>query len=145
LTHLIRRAKRTYDDGEFGRAKDDLKSTWKLINELINKRKSKPDMPSTFKIDDNSVTDPVIIAEKFCQYFSSIGPTLAKKIPPVNYSFTSLTKFELYNICRAFKSKKPSGYDNIPMHIIKKSFDIIFCQPLVNLINLSYLKYIPFV
>ena len=46
-------------------------------------------MPSTFKIDGNSVTDPVIIAEKFCQYFSGIGPTLAKKIPPVNYSFTS--------------------------------------------------------
>ena len=107
-------------------------------------------MPSTFKIDGNSVTDPVIIAEKFCQYFSSIRPTLAKKIPPVNYSFTSFlsdnnnspitilptNEFELYNICGAFKSKKSSGYDNIPMHIIKKSFDII-CQPLVNLINLS--------
>ena len=150
MTHLIRRAKRTFYDGEFERAKDDLKVTWKLINEIINKRKSKSTMPSTFKIDGISVTDPVTIVETFCQYFSSVGPSLAKKISPVNHSFTSFlsdnsnspitilptNQFELYNICRAFKLKKSSGYDNIPMHIIKKSFDII-CQPLVNLINLS--------
>ena len=61
LINLIRRAKRTHYDGEFERAKDDLKSTWKLINEIINKRKSKPAMPSTFKIDDNSVRNFVNI------------------------------------------------------------------------------------
>ena len=54
-------------------------STWKLINEIINKRNSKPTMTSTFKVDGKSITDPVIIAEKFCQHFSSIGSTLAKK------------------------------------------------------------------
>jgi hypothetical protein len=41
----------------------------------INKGKSKPVMPSTFKIDGNSITYPVNI-------FLAIGSTLAKKIPP---------------------------------------------------------------
>ena len=150
LTHLIRRAKRTYYDGQFERTKNDLKSTWKLINEIINKRNSKPAMTSTFKADDKSITDPVIIAEKCCQYFSSIDPTLAKKIPSVSSSFTSFlpeninlpiimlptNQFELQKICRASKSGKFPGYDNIPMHIIKKSFDVIF-EPLGNVINLS--------
>ena len=53
LTHLIRRAKRTYYDGKFERTKNDLKSTWKLINEIINKRNSKRAMTSTFKADAN--------------------------------------------------------------------------------------------
>ena len=115
LTHLIRRAKRTYYDGQFERTKNDLKSTWKLINEIINKRNSKPAMTSIFKADGKSITDPVIIAKKFCQYFFSIGPTLAKKIPsvivlPLLHSYRIITyplptnQFELQNICRAFKS-----------------------------------------
>ena len=105
-------------------------------------------MTSIFKADGKSITYPVIIAEIFCQYFSSIGPTLAK-ISSVSSSFTSFlpdnnnlpitllptNQSELQNICRAFKSGKSLDYD-IPMHIIKKSSDII-CDPIVNVINLS--------
>ncbi len=41
LNHLIRIAKRNYYDSKFIMAKDNLKETWKLINEVINKRKSR--------------------------------------------------------------------------------------------------------
>ena len=91
LTQLIKRAKRIYYDGQFERTKNELKSTWKFINEIINKRKSKPAMTSIFKADGKSITDPVIIAVKFCQYFSSIGSTLVKKIHSVISSFTSFS------------------------------------------------------
>ena len=81
-------------------------------------------------------------------FLASVQPLL--KICSVSSSFTSFlpdnnnlpitllptNQSELQNICRAFKSGKSLDYDNIPMHIIKKSSDII-CDPIVNVINLS--------
>lgn len=89
LTHLIRNAKRSYYDSKFESAKSDLKQTWKLLNEVINKRTNKPSLPSTFISDGISITEPLEIAERFCKYFTNIGPSLANKIPSVNSSFGS--------------------------------------------------------
>ena len=89
LTHLIRIAKRHYYDQRFASAKNDLKETWKLINEVINKRKCRPPFPSSFRSDGSILTDPVEIANGFCNYFANVGPNLAAKIPPVNSSFHS--------------------------------------------------------
>ena len=49
LTHLIRITKRKYYDIKFENARNDLKTTWKLLNEVINKRKSKSSLPISFK------------------------------------------------------------------------------------------------
>ena len=38
LTHLIRIAKRKYYDSKFENARNDLKTTWKLLKAVINKR-----------------------------------------------------------------------------------------------------------
>ena len=45
LNHLIRIAKRTYYDSKLEDAKNDLRTTWKLLNEVINKRKNNPVIP----------------------------------------------------------------------------------------------------
>jgi hypothetical protein len=151
LTHLIRNAKKSYYDTKFENAKNDLKQTWKLVNEVINKRISKPStLPSTFIHEGKTITDPLEIADKFCKYFTNIGPSLASKIPSVNSSFRSFLTDnenppinlsptninELETICAGFKSGKAPGYDNIPMHVIKNTFDLI-SKPLLRLINLS--------
>ena len=57
LNHLIRIAKRSYYDRKFDSAKNDLKLTWKLLKEVINKRKSKSPLPSPFKAEGRSITD----------------------------------------------------------------------------------------
>lgn len=36
----------------------NLKSTWSLINEIINKRKTKSTLPKTFKENDKMIADP---------------------------------------------------------------------------------------
>jgi hypothetical protein len=150
LTHVIRKAKRSYYESKFESAKNDLKLTWKLINEVINKRNNKPSIPTRFLSDNETLTDPTKIAERFCSFFTNVGPTLAKKIPPVDVSFRSFLiennnapiiikptdVNELRHICKAFKSGKAPGVDNVPTHIIKNSFDLI-SEPLVKLINLS--------
>ena len=153
LNHLIRIAKRSYYDRKFDSAKNDLKLTWKLLKEVINKRKSKSPLPSSFKAEGRSITDPTEIANRFCKYFTNIGPRLASAIPAVSPTFRSFlsgnsntaltlkptTVRELENICSTFASGKAPGYDNIPMHVIKNSFHLI-STPLMNIINLSLLK-----
>ena len=59
------------------------------MNEIINERKAKPSLPSSFNVDGKTVTDPLDIANGFCKYFMNIGPSLAEKIPASNRSFWS--------------------------------------------------------
>ena len=79
------------------------------------------------------------ITDRFCKYFTNIGPNLAKAIPDVNSSFRSFLgddnhppitlkptdTRELESICSAFASNKALGYDNISMRVIKHSFHLI--------------------
>ena len=58
LNHLIRLAKRKYYDTKFESAKNDLRTTWKLLNEVINKRRSRAPFPSSFESEGKTITDP---------------------------------------------------------------------------------------
>ena len=74
-----------------------MKLTWKLINEIINKKRSRSELPDSFKEDEDTIiSHPEQIADKFNEYFVNVGPNLAEKIPQnkVNYS-TYLTDRKL--------------------------------------------------
>ena len=90
------------------------------------------------------------VANRFCSYFSTIGPNLAKKIqpPPSSHKdflcgsfresifLSPTTEDEISTIAQSFASGKAAGYDNIPMSIIKESIQII-SEPLAHIMNLS--------
>ena len=149
LNHFIRIAKRKYYDIKFDSAKNNLTTTWKLLNEVINKRKSKSPLPSSIGFEGKTITVPMEIADKFCKYFTNIGPNLARATRDVNSSFSSFLgdvnhpritlqstdPCELESICSMFALGKAPGYDNISMHVIKHSFHLI-SAPLANIINL---------
>jgi len=92
----------------------------------------------------------VEVANRFCSYFSSIGPNLAKKLqpPPSSHKdflsrsfresifFSPTTEDEIITIAQSFAPGKAAGYDNIPMSIIKESIQII-SEPLAHIMNLS--------
>ena len=81
LNHSVRIAKSLHYAKKLERVKSDTKATWRVLNEVINKKKSKTKFPSSFKVDDNTeISEPVEIANRFCDYFTNIGPNLAKKI-----------------------------------------------------------------
>ena len=103
--------------------------------------------------EGKTITDREEIADKFCKYFTNIGPNLAGTIRDVNCSVSSfisdvnpppitlkpITAGELESICSMFASGKAPGYDNISMRIIKHSFHLI-SAPLTDIINLSLQK-----
>ena len=103
-----------------------------------------------FRSDNQEISDPIEVANRFSSYFSSIGPNLARKIqssPCSHKDFLSgaflesifsnpTTEDEIITIAQSFVSGKAAGYDSIPMSIIKESIHII-SEPLAHIINLS--------
>ena len=80
LRKSIREAKGQYFRNIFNRHKSDIRKTWCLLNETLN-RNVKKQPTHEFLVDNIMTTDPVIIANKFNEYFINIGNSLADKIP----------------------------------------------------------------
>ena len=96
LSSTLRATKRNYFEKKFEECKSNMKSTWRLLNEVINKRKSRNSVQSFF-IDDKEITDPMEIANHFCEFFTNIGPNLAKMIPSSTSSFRSFLSGSFIN------------------------------------------------
>ena len=60
----IREAKLKFYESKFEKCKFNSKQTWKVINDVMNK-KDKNTMPDYMIINDNHITDKTIIAEHF--------------------------------------------------------------------------------
>lgn len=147
LNHSIRIAKRMYYERKLEYVKSNTKNTWKILNEVINKKKSTRKLPHEFK---QIISNPKAIADRFCDYFTNIGPNLAKTIPTGASSFHSYlggnfmnslfleptTEQEIYKIINTLRYCVASGYDGIPMWIVRGSSHLIL-EPLTHLINLS--------
>ena len=109
-----------------------MRATWRLLNEVLNSKKLRPKPNSIFKVGDQEISDPMEIANRFCHYFSNIGPNLAKRIQSstshkdfLSGDFSQsmfldlATQEEIVDITCKFLAGKSTGYDNIPMSIIK--------------------------
>ena len=77
LNHLLKIAKKRYFAMKLESAKSDLKHTWRILNDLIRKPKSKTIYPELFHFNDTETADPQIIANTFNKYFANIGANLA--------------------------------------------------------------------
>ena len=123
-----------------------MKSTWRLLNEIINERKSRNSLQSSFIIDNKEITDPMEIANHFCEFFANIGPNLVKMIPSSTSSFRSFlsgsfinsifseptTEHEISEICASFCA----GFDQVTRHVVKQAISLIIA-PLTRIMNLS--------
>ena len=89
IIELIRQSKQTYFQHYFEQNKKDSKTIWQGIHETISSRKNKNSSNVSVIIsDDNTITDPIEIAQNFNNFFTSIGTNLQKKISPTKKSFT---------------------------------------------------------
>ena len=105
LTHSLRVAKRFYYEKQIEKLKSNVKATWKVLNEILNRNKGKRGLPSIFWADSREISNPKEIANFFCKYFTNIGPNLASKIPvseKSHYSFLP-PKTSQFNISRCCK------------------------------------------
>ena len=100
LTYLLRIAKKRYYEAQIDKNKDNIKLTWKILNSLINRTEKKSLSYPQLHDNGQDITNPEEIANKFCQYFTSIDPNLASKIPPASKSFREFINRVPSNRCQ---------------------------------------------
>ena len=80
-------AKRNHYNKEFIEHKGNLKCSWKLIKEVLNKNNFKMELPDNIKENESLITNKIQISNKFNEYFVNVGPNLANKIKDNNVNF----------------------------------------------------------
>ena len=132
LTSIIRVSEKQYYQNKLFEVKENMSKTWKVLNSMLY-RNAKHDKIDEMDINGVTENDPKNIANKFNEFFTNIGPNLAKQIPKSNLSaghflkgdfqnsfFTSpVTNEEISSIILALKNTNSKGYDDIPVNLVK--------------------------
>ena len=84
LNRCIRTTKKEIFHKESNKYKNDIRKTWDTYKEIINKKAFKSDFSSCFIHEGFEITGTKNIADKFDEYFTEIGPKLAKSINTAN-------------------------------------------------------------
>ena len=141
LNHSIRIAKRLYFEAKLKCATTDIKRTWQILNEVTNRKKRPSKLPSIFSSSNQDISDPIVIANRFCDYFTNIGPNLAKQIPTSSMTagsylcgnfvksifLESVYEFEIIEIVKSLHPGSAAGHDKIPVWIVKNRYAMRTC------------------
>ncbi len=76
----IRLAKRIYYKKLFAKFKNDIRATWKTINEILNRTKRKKFFPNFFRDGNNIISNKINISNKFNSFFTNVGKNLNNAI-----------------------------------------------------------------
>ena len=76
LTNLIRVSKKNYYCNLLDTHKHNLKQTWKILNDLLGRRR-KSSFPDCFNINGTVSSDFKTIADSFNNFFINVGPRLS--------------------------------------------------------------------
>jgi hypothetical protein len=151
LRSLLRGAERKHYEALFDKHKSNLRKSWGVIKEILNKKRHDSTQNKlALTIDGKETSDPELTCSAFNKYFVSVGPNLASKIPhsgvdplsfmgnaPVGGLFLGPTSnTEIQNILMSLKNCAP-GPDDIPPSILKDCSEPII-DVLVHTINLSF-------
>ena len=159
----IEEAKKIYYHTTFSAYKNNLKKTWAMINDTLHKKKNCNKFPTEFRINNESITDPIQISNHFNNYFANAGLNLASnmnvhhsiqnftdylnKPSNIDFTFESTSENDIYNIINNLKNKNSTGKDEISnkllksiKHIISKPLSVIINQSLVTGIFPNALK-----
>ena len=80
LTSILRTAEKEYYSKLLTDAKGNIKSTWKILNTIINKKTNTSKLPSHFECNEINIVSKQSIADGFNNFFVDVGSNLDKKI-----------------------------------------------------------------
>ena len=152
LQKLLQAAEKEYYHGLIVQYKNDMKKSWGIIKNIINKNKT-PIFQSTFKLNNGCIiSDKKGVSEHFNDFFINVGPTLARKIPNVgklpkdflgqmvekSLFLEPVTASEINKLIAGLKNTA-TGYDDISSILLKLSLEYI-TDPLVHICNSSVIE-----
>ena len=125
--------KKRYYAEKFHQLKNNIKLTWRLINEVLGNNPNKS-ISTKFNINDKCITDQQEIANHFNSFFASIGTKISQQIknhdqidhrqylinrPVTTFQFHDITTQDVMCIISKLPNKKSTGYDKISTETIK--------------------------
>ena len=125
--------KKRYYAEKFHQLKNNIKLTWRLINEVLGNNPNKS-ISTKFNINDKCITDQQEIANHFNSFFASIGTKISQQIknhdqidhrqylinrPVTTFHFHEITTQDVMCIISKLPNKKSTGYDEISTETIK--------------------------
>ena len=152
LNHIIRQARKKYFENSFNRYNNNIKNTWKTLNQLMGRKKSQS-LPCTFSLDGINESNPKTIANAFNEHFSTVAIKLDASIPDmgnyfksylspansINFQFPTITTNDIRSIIKDLNSSAAAGLDGILSSVVKLVSSSI-SSPLSHIINLSLLS-----
>ena len=139
-THIKRKTKQEYFANLFRNASNS-SDTWNYINLPLRKRKRKPTLPQTIKVDGQTFTSPEKICDKMNQHFATIREKLAAQSIKNDQSKIRLNflgkrnmssivlqptdAYEIIEIISSLNDHKSPGFLDIPIRIIKEAKFVI--------------------
>ena len=132
LNSLLRRAKQNYFSSQLDKERYNIRNTWKILNSILRCPK-KVQCQKFVSNNNETYTEPKEIANKFNDFFASIGPTLAGTIKHQGKDFDeylgnscSSTCFfkptdesEILKIIKNLGSRKSPGHDLVKSDLVK--------------------------
>ena len=153
LTSILRTAEKEYYSKLLTDAKGNIKSTWKILNTISNKKTNTSKLPSHFECNEINIVSKQSIADGFNNFFVDVGSNLDKKITvadnaasiydfmgqqcPNSMFINPVSEDEVVNIIKSCKPKHSKDCDDINMYVLSKVTDQIV-KPLVHIFNLSF-------
>ena len=150
VTEEIKNAKLQYYFNTFTSHKNNIKKTWKTIDETLNRGKSRTQFPNEFIIDNKSVTDHKEIADKFNIFFANIGAKLSSGNDRHNndksfsdylsnptehrFHFSVINESDVLTTINKLKNKNSSGVDEISNKLLK-AIETELSKPLTIIVN----------
>ena len=84
LQNVLIHAEKRYYHELLVKYSGDSRKSWSIIKDIINKNQ-KAQIQTTFRLNDGGIiSDKSAIAYRFNEFFTNVGPTLAKCIPKVD-------------------------------------------------------------
>ena len=147
----MKKSEKQYYDDQFKTNAHNLRKSWCLIKDIINKKKS-VNMDSKFKINGEETTNKSKIVQGFNKYYINVGKSLADKIPnkdtdPTSFIkdtniasmfINSVTPEEVATLFQNLKNASP-GWDGLHSKIVKCTYKS-YLDVITHVFNLSIMN-----
>lgn len=154
LINIIRSNRHLYYHNMLEQHKNNIQSTWKVLNSIIKKQTNKNDYPNYFVKDGQILNGNKEMSMAFNNFFANVGPSLANEIPQpsdvkeidkniikgnVNSLFLrSVDENEIIQIVSKLKNKRSTDCFEFDTIVVKEIIYSIVA-PLVYIFNQSFL------
>ena len=92
INSLLRKSKKQYFKNYFVKHANNIKKTWKGINNLLHKQGNTKVSDIFLNINGQLLTDQIVVADKMNKYFINVADNLAKDIPLSRNTYADFLK-----------------------------------------------------